>query len=362
MNGAFDFKAGGSPLESRTNPIIYIALVVAVIVIAVFAVIWFIMRYIKKLEENPTWIANEKARPTKYKDIKKLSKFYTFKNDEIALLWYICKKYAVPNIYYAIKEFNDINPIFKQAYQDFKIERNEQKINRLFLLKFKLDKYFMESISLSSSTSIGKDTKFTISFQDGHSVKGSLLENTKDYFLVSLPDTFLHQTEKPEPLSKVAVSFVAKNDVSYIFVTRIIRYQKINGRDYMALAHSNQLIKKTQRSFKRIQLNEKCRYASVTKEQMKGGKTMYIPGDKKTDATLTNISGGGCCISSKLPIKEGQYIYTEFDLKDGAYSAIGRIVRTRKDINTGEYNLHIHFEDIYLETQNKILAKVYNYD
>lgn len=362
MNGAFDFKAGASPLESRENPIIYAALVVAIIVIAVFAVLWLITRYIKKLEENPRWIENEKIRPTKYKDIKKLSKFYTLQRDEISLLWYICKKYKVPNIYYAMKEFTDLDTFFKQAYQDFKIEKNEQKVNRLFLLKFKLEKFYAESVSLSSSTSIGKNTKFTISFQDGHSTKGSLLENTKDYFLVSLPDTFFQQNERPQPLSKVAFSFTSKTGASYIFVTRIIRYQEINGRDYMALAHSNQLMKKTQRTFKRIQLNEKCKFASAKKMQAKNGKITYIPSDKKNDAILTNISGGGCCISSKLPIKDGQYIYTEFDLKGEIYSAIGIIVRTRKDIGTGGYNLHIHFEDIHLETQNKILAKVYNYD
>ena len=49
-------------------------------------------------------------------------------------------------------------------------------------------------------------------------------------------------------------------------------------------------------------------------------------------------------------------------INSGEYGIFGRIVKTRKSATPGLYNLHIKFDGISVEAQNKILAKVYGYN
>ena len=359
---SLDIRAGTTPLSSRQNPIIYAVLLIALVIIAVCAAVWFLMLMKKKTEENPEWIEAEKKRPTKHSDIIRLSKLYAINQNDIPLLWAICKTYQVPNLFYSIKRFDELDCVFKQAYNDFKIDGQKQKINRLFLLKFKLDKIFAESVNISSTAALSADTKLSLVLQNGTKIGGTVKDNAKDYIAVSLPQEFLNSKERPEPLEKAAFTFHSPTGMPYAFITRIIRYEKKDDGELMIISHSTDLIKKTQRSFKRKSVKEPCRIASVKTEKDKNGVTAYIPTGNKISTTLLNISGGGCCISSSLPIKEGQVIYTEFDLFDGSYPAIGKIVKTRKSLTEGVYNLHIHFINISVEVQNKILAKVYSYD
>lgn len=357
-----DFQAGNSPLASRQNPVIYAALLVALVIIAVCALIWILILLRKKQKETPEWIEAEKKRPTKYSDIVKLAKIYAIAPEEIPLLWDICKKYHVPNIFYSIKQFNELDPVFKQAYTDLKDSGKEQKTNRLFALKFKLDKIFAETVHISSTTSLQPGTKISLLTTSGTKTDGVIRKNEKNYLAAALPSDFLASPKKPEPLKKIAFTFHSPTGMIYICLTRIIRYEQEGAAELMILAHSSDLIKKTRRSFKRKSVNEPCRIAPVKLAKDKNGSKTYRLSENTIPCTLLNISGGGCLIASALPIKDGQIVCTEFDLPGEEHSAIGKIVRTRKSRANGMYNLHIHFLKISLEVQNKILAKVYSYD
>lgn len=357
-----DFQAGNSPLASRQNPVIYAALLVALIIIAICALIWILLLLRKKQKETPEWIEAEKKRPTKYSDILRLSKLYAVTSEEIPLLWDICKKYHVPNIYYSIKRFDELDPVFKQAYTDLKETGKEQKTNRLFALKFKLDKIFAETVNISSTASLHAGTKISLLTTSGTKTDGVIQKNEKNYLAVALPADFFSSPKKPEPLKKIAFTFHSPTGMIYICLTRIIRYETEGTAEFMILAHSSNLIKKTRRSFKRKSVSEPCCIAPVKLEKDKNGEKIYRMAANKIQCTLVNISGGGCCISSALPIKEGQIVCTEFDLPGEERSAIGKIIRTRKARAHNMYNLHIHFLKISLEVQNKILAKVYSYD
>ena len=75
---------------------------------------------------------------------------------------------------------------------------------------------------------------------------------------------------------------------------------------------------------------------------------------------MTNISGGGCCISSTLPIKAGQLVSIDLPFADTNNNCIGKIINTRKSKSPGIYNLHIQFIDLPVEVQNTILVRVNN--
>lgn len=353
-------QAGGSPLEARGNMIVYLSLIIGLVIIAIFGVFSLIILFRKKLMTSPEWIEKEKARPTKYSDIQRFAKVYYMKGDELQLLWYICKKYKVLNIYYSIRHFNDMDKYFKQAYIGFRLEKDEQKISKLFQLKFDLDKIFTDSVNIPSTAYLAKGEKTSLMLKDGQKIKCTVEENNRDYVAIAFPNDAL--TERPAPLSKTAFTFLSPVGTPYAFVTRLIRYETRDDKTLMILSHSSDLIKKSQRKYKRKNVNEPCQFSSVIEGRDKHGEPTYSPAEKKYSSLLQNISGGGCCVSSNLPIKEGQLIATEFNFADGNCIAIGKIVKTRKAPIDNSYNLHIRFIKISLEVQNKILAKVYSYE
>ncbi|MDE5898215.1 MAG: PilZ domain-containing protein [Treponemataceae bacterium] len=358
-----DFKAGSSPLASRQNPVIYAALFVAAAVIAVFFAIWIVARLTKRLHETPEWQEAQKQRQTTRKDVRLLAKKYNLSAEEQELLWYVCREFKIRNIVHSIKNFDTLDDYFRQAYFKMKEAGDMKKINKLFMLKFKLDKIFAASIILSSTTAIPEKTNILMIFPDGTTTSCTLAENTKDYLLVEIPYELYQSPARPEELEKVAFSFTSATRMQYAFVTRLIRYQQNpDGRTFIAASHTSDLITKTRRHFKRIPLHEKCSFVAVKIIRDKKGRMEYSPTEKKYECTLSNISGSGCCITTSLPVKEGQIVGIDFDFIGGSASAIGKIVKTRKTKQEGAFNLHIKFEKISLETQNKLLARVYAYE
>ena len=76
---------------------------------------------------------------------------------------------------------------------------------------------------------------------------------------------------------------------------------------------------------------------------------------------LSNISAGGCCIQTDLPVKDKQYICVSLPSMGIKERLFGVIKNTRK-LPTGLSTLHIQFVDISLESQNKIFTLVYKFE
>lgn len=358
-----DFQAGGSPLASRQNPLIYAAIVLAGIVVAAFFLVYIIQKKLKEHRSTPEWIKHESERATKKKDITEFANKYVLSQAEALLLWRMCKKYEIRNILYSIKHFADIDGYFKMYYDEISLLKNkEQEINLLFTLKFNLEKIFASSEMVSTTHSLVKDQRISEIFPDGSKIPFKVFANQKEFIEIQITEDFFNNSEKPAPMDKVAFTFHSNTGMRYAFVSRLMRYENAaNGIKKMLVSHSSDLIVKQARNFKRINTNESCRICSVKVETDKKGKKNIVYGEKKYDCALLNISGGGCCISTNLPVKEGQFICTEITVSTGTVSVIGKIIKTRKSKTEGLYNLHIQFTRISVESQNKLLAKVYNY-
>lgn len=360
-----DFQAGGSPLAARMNPIIYTVILVGLVIIAIFFGVWFLLNLKKKKEESPEWIEAQKTRPTIKKDVTVFSQKYSLRPEEEAFLWKICRRYEIQNINYSVKELYNITPYFQQYYNENK-NLPDTELNALYKVRFRLERIFASFFRVSSTKALTAGQKINEIFPDGSKARYSVLYNHEDFLAIAVPKEVFESDTKPENLEKVAFSFTTDEGMSYAFVSRVMRYEKNekNGETKysMLVSHSTDLIEKQQRSFKRIHVNEKCRIASVKTETDRKGNKIYVPTDQKFDCMLTNISGGGCCISTTLPVKEGQLSYVALNLPEGETGVIGKIIRTRKSKTQGLYNLHIQFINISLKVQNKILAKVYGYN
>lgn len=357
-----NFRAGNSPLASRQNPVIYLVLVVATVVVAVFVGVWSVAMLRKKERESPEFKKREMTRQTKFRDVISLAKKYSLKEEFIPILWYVCRTFKIPNIYYSIKSFDKLDGFFKSAYLSLKNTASEEKINNLFKLKFYLDKIFAESVVYHTTRTIPTETKLTMLLKKGATVPCGLEENAENFLAVEIPSQFYDTETKPEPMTKIAFIFHSPSGMPHAFVSRILRYQELFEKKVMYVSHSSDVITNARRHNKRVDVDEKCRFTAVSVKKDEDGKKIFIPKNKKYAGKLTNISGGGCCIASNLPIKEGQLVGLEFDLFDGTIKTVATIVKSRKTNVTGVYSLHMKYVSLSTENQNKILAKVYNYD
>ncbi len=357
-----NFQAGKTPLTSRQNPVIYLAVAVVLAIAAVLLGIRFIQILRRKKMESPEYIEKEKTRPTKKKDCVQLIEKNKLNPEYKDILWYICKKFEIPNILYSINSFDQLDNCFREAYISLKENGNQKLINLLFRLKFDLDGVFATSVVYSSTHSIPVKTKLKLILKKSITVMSNLIENEKNYLTMEVPEAFLESKYKPDELDRIAFTFISKTGLPYAFITRFIRWQKQGEKTYMIVNHTHQLMTKTQRAFKRKNVNEGCVfYSAKFKKDEKGEKYAEI-GQKEYTAKLMNISGGGCCISASLPIKEGQFIQLNFTACGDTVSPVGKIVKSRKTNMHGVFNLHIQFINISTEDQNKILAKVYGYE
>lgn len=356
-----DFQAGGSPLAARMNPIIYTAILWGLIVIGILFAIGLLLNKLKEYKETPEWLEKEKIRPTKKKDIDTFARKHLLKENEADFLWKLCRKYKITNILYAVTNLDTIEPFFEQYYLENK-DGSAQDINLMFRVKFRLERVFAASVTISSTKALTKETRISEIFPDGSKLPFAIFENAKDYLIIAITKEFYDSETKPQNLEKVAFTFHSETGMRYAFVSRILRYEQKGENYLMFVSHSNDLITKQQRNFKRILTSEKCKIASVSTETNRKNEKYYVPAEKKFDCILTNLSGGGCCISTTLPIKEGQMIYVELSLDLDQVGVFGKIIKTRKSQTQGLFNIHIMFDNISLENQNKILAKVYGYN
>ena len=87
----------------------------------------------------------------------------------------------------------------------------------------------------------------------------------------------------------------------------------------------------------------------------------FVVRPKEYEGRITNISSGGCCIKTTLPIKEKQYLSLRVPSLELHEHIIGIIRKTRKLVDN-TYNLHIQFLKISLDSKNRINTIAFKYE
>lgn len=355
-----NFQAGSSPLASRHNPVIYSAIFVGIIIIFIAIIIWFLLKKLDTLHQTEEWIEKQKDRPTKKSDVIKTARKYNFTDEETNLLWKICHKFKANNIFYNFKSSSFLYDLFFNGYQYFSEINDQASLSNLFNLKFKIEKIIAESSLIKSSHLIPLQTKIFYLTHDSEKISFTLIKNHKDYLVLAPKDEKQAFKEKYEELTKMLFTFISSTGMHYGFVSRLIRYEQEDDKQVIIISHPTELYIQAQRHFKRIRINEDGIFFSA--KQNNDTNKAFIPGEKKYPCKITNISGGGCCLSTKFPIKEGQYLFLTMPFINDKNTVLGKIVKTRNSMQQGLFNLHIHFEKIPLEIINKIQAEAHNFE
>lgn len=360
-------SGSGSPIEARQTHAPDI--VIIIILLAIFAVIlgiaFAVYKKISNYYKSEEYQEKERNRKTKYKDVQKLAKDNNLTPKDTAILWEVCRVTDCNNVIFLIKSNAEVNDLFRNAYNIMRDKNllTDEKLNDFFTCLFKLEMIVAQTKKLLSTRQIAPGSVIFYISNEGEQYPFTVTQNTKDFFTAEIPDFIYNTPRKPELLTRSRFTFRTSDGLSYNLITRIIRYNEGNdGKYYMIISHSEQLESQAQRHFKREFFERECLFSSVrVNENPQKGEEKYSVSEKEYEGKITNISAGGCCIQTDLPIKEKQYIAVHLPELDIEEAIVGIIRRTRR-LPTGRLALHIQFLDITLPAKNKIHLLVYKYE
>ena len=363
------FFLAGSPLEARQNQSIYSIIIYTVIFAIVLVLIKFIIKIIKGKDLSIKQKAN---KTTNLSTILKITKIYNLTQEQRDFLIVLCKTHKIPNLEINFHSENFCNNFFMKYYHYFRENKEnlsedevETKISILFALRQKIENAKKNLSNLASSVAIPEGHKLSYYNDVKEQYECTVLENTKDHLILSIPKNNLNLYSKPKELSKISLFYQSNLGTAFILEVRVIRYQNNTEDGEMVVSHSNHLKCYQRRKYKRIGINNTCNFSAVkTTTVTKENDTVikYEPLERKHQGKLIELSAGGCSISTKLHIKEKQYIHIELSI-DGktADNVIGLIVNTSENKIDNSYVLHIVFVNINKRTRNKIFSRVYEY-
>lgn len=360
-------SASGSPIEARQTHATDLAVIL--ILLAAFAALlgisFIVFLKIKNYYKSEKYIEKERSRKTKLKDVQKLAKDNNLTQKDINVIWDICRITDTNNILYSIRSNNEVNELFHTAYQIMKEQNTltEEKLNDFFTTLFKLELIVAQFKKVISTHQIPEQTVIFYISNEGEQYPFTISQNQKDFFTAEIPEFIFKSKRRPELLTRSRFTFRTADGLSYNLITRIIRYNEGNdGKYYMVLSHSEQLECQAQRHFKRDFFEAECQFKAVKYLENPGtGEEQYTFADKEYTGKLTNISAGGCCIQTELPIKERQYIGIILPNTGIEETIVGIIRRTRR-LPTGKLALHIQFVQISMTSKNRINTLVYKYE
>lgn len=352
----------GSPLQARKTAPLFTVILILLIIVAIVVLIGIILRKIAAYKQSDKYLEKEKERITKYSDISKYANANELSETEKNILWDVCQATQWKNILYSLKDNSSVNELFKTAYRILKEKKyfTEKKLNLYFKTVFKIESIVAQHKKLISSKQIPVQSVIHFVNEEGEKFPFTIIENAKDFFVIIIPEFFIKSSEKPQILKQYRFVYKIEEGLSYNFVTRIIRYEENNPNEIRAIiAHTDTFECQTLRKFKREFFEKSCYFSAVA--FLNNNKDEYKVKEKKFPGKITNISGGGCCIKTTLPIKENQYLCIFLNSIGINEGILGKIKRTRK-LSGGLFSLHIQFIKLKLEIENKILTLVYKYD
>lgn len=357
--------AGGSPILARQSaPVFKIILSLLILTVIIF-LIYVIFNKISKYKNSDKYKQKEINRITTYSDVKKYAKINNLSKQEFNILWNVCSITKCLNINYLLKSNNAVNELFHNAYnlliQDTTF--SDEKLDDFFITLFKIETLIAEYKKIPSTRSIPISTVIFFISETGEQYPFCMIKNNKDFFTVEVPEFIYSSHRKPKTLIRTRFTFKTNDGLSYNFISRIIRYDKTPDDKYlMIIAHTDQLSCQAQRHYKREFFEQECTFTPIriNKNQVKNND-IYIVSEKKYKGKITNISAGGCCIQTNLPIREQQHIGVLLPELGIEETIVGIIKRTRK-LPNGLFALHIQFIHLSLKAKNKIYLFVYKYN
>lgn len=359
----FEYQAGTSPLEARGSFPLGIFFLVIAIIAALIAIVYILIKRRQDYLNSNEYKEKERNRPTARKDITFIEKENGLTKEQANMLWDICEISNAKNIIYQLKDNNEISELFRTAYNIYRQEdASDQKIFDFFTLLYKMETIVAKNKAVTNTKFIPTSTVIFYLSDGGEQLPFPVVKNTNDGFFLEIPQFLFESPRKPKILARSRFTFKTNQGLSYNFVARIIRYDNIGEQYLMVVGHTDNLTSQVQRHFKRDYFERDCSFSPILMNKNRtDNDDVFIYSSKIYQGKCTNLSGGGCCIQTDMPIKEGQNLRVIIPDLETDENIIGVIKKTRRLPIIG-YAIHIQFLRISLKSQNRIFSLVYKYE
>ena len=367
------FQIGsGSPIDARSGFPIGLFIIGVILVAVLVGGIWFLTKHVLDYKKSDAYIQKQLSRITTQKDAKIFSETHRLSQDMSIMLWDICKTMQLPNINYLIKRPEEIAAKLKDYYYRIKEQNiSPEDLNLFFELNFTLEKISAATKRLLSTKQLPLESIVFYLTHESEQFPFYVKANDSHFLALEIPQ-FMYDNPRLRPPLLERLRFITKaqNGMTYHFTSRAMRFQtNPDGKIHLIIKHSEDLVNQAHRNSKREFLDTECLFSpahlvhSLENESKKKHNTAedFVVRPKEYEGRITNISAGGCCIKTPLPIKEKQYLSLRVPSLDLHENMIGIIRKTRKLIDN-TYNLHIQFLKISLDSKNRINTIAFKYE
>lgn len=350
----------GSPILARQTAPLFLVFLIFLILVAISFIFFLIVQKIIKYKKSNKYLQKEQNRKANASDIKKISELAHFSTIQSSIFTDVCKITNAQNPLFLLKSNLDVIELFRKAYFPLKNKYSDEKMNDFFSTLFNTETMVAQTKTYSSTKQIRAASTLFFLSEETEQYPLEIVNNTNDFLSLSLPAFLYNANRFPKALSKVKFIYKTVDGLSFCFVTRIIRYDKISDEKIlMIISHCDKLILQVQRHSRREYVNKKCLFSPV--KLINDVKEQYFISKQSYEGNLSNISFGGCCIQTELPIKERQLISISIPSYQIEDQIIGLILKTKKLPNE-LFNLHIKFKSISAKTKNRLGSIIYKFE
>jgi c-di-GMP-binding flagellar brake protein YcgR len=159
--------------------------------------------------------------------------------------------------------------------------------------------------------------------------------------------------------------FWRHGDSGYAFMTKILGYEKMQGRSVFLLQHSQTLRRSQRRAHRRRELSRSCFFFPIlvltSGRGRRARKRAVVQENFRHVGKILDVSGGGCAIESQTPLQAGKLLRIDFELdRRRRITAYGKVRRTTRGAGR-RGDMHVMFTRVSSRNMNQILSFVYDF-
>jgi c-di-GMP-binding flagellar brake protein YcgR len=275
---------------------------------------------------------------------------------------------GVTNPDFVFRNPQKLDAFFKDAYRQIEKtaeseEDAEDKKARLFAARESLTHASAQGGSVRSTRQLGRGIPLTFIAPGEESYPSVILAVEPSGLAVEPVSDSYGEALRFKRGTKLSCYFYAKGHQGYQFMTRVLGWEKIGGKDAMVLAHSESVSALPARRYARREMKAPCTFyrmivtAGTGKSKGKSNaKVENIP----YPGTIVDISAGGLGIQTANPLSAGEFAKIVFNTGGGTQSAFAKVLRMNKAKNLGGV-MHLQFVKISRQGLNAVLSYVYGY-
>lgn len=338
--------------DEMTSLIIFLTIVALIIVFAV------VYNYLKRkynlvIFKTPTF---------KKRDFNSLCRSVDLNYEETKALYELLDSYNTKNPLTCFTNAKLLDEILKKGLKDLKRNSDltdQEKIYEssiLLEIKAKIESNSRRNTGIRSTHLMAEGQKLVIFARNRGYFYGTIKAINSNHIILEI----LRKKVTEKILAKdeyIKVYFWREGDAGYVFHSIILDYG--NSPKLFQIKHSDKLIRKQKRKYKRIPVNLMGSVYSTSSKIVEEKRRYYVLDETVRNCNIIDLSAGGMKLVVEFIDFKEEIIKINFKLNRNEINIIGKIIRLNKSESLNEVT--IQNVKISLEDKNIINEYVYNY-